>query len=90
VVNLLTAARGGPRRFAGTSPAGEPRRMNLLTSRSVVLVAGDLNLLHLVAAELRRALAEHLPDFSIQGESDDDRERAWAARTLECLRQLPN
>ena len=40
--------------------------------------------------ELRRAMAEELPDYAIRGEDGDDGAEAWTARTLESLRQLPN
>jgi hypothetical protein len=104
--------------------------MNALTSRSVVLVSGDFELLHLVAAELREigcrvfcvrdlqeaatlvragatrrfvlvrigteefsseqlrgAMAEHLPDFAIQGEES---ETAWVGVEPASSRQPPN
>jgi hypothetical protein len=37
--------------------------------------------------ELRRAMADHLPDYAIRG---DEGEEAWAALELESLRQPPN
>ena len=40
--------------------------------------------------ELRRAMAEALPDYAIRGEDGDTAAEVWTARTLESLRQLPN